>query len=274
MFLTDFHIHSSASADAADSMLDMGLASAERGIRHLCFTDHVDLDYYETGEFNPDYFSMWPEMQRQYQELLLHKPAALETGLGIELSACNHYPRLARETARTPELDFVIASVHNLYNTKDFFCIDYQSREQCQALTVKYLEENIETAGLDCFDVLGHIGYTKRYMLRAGFDVGVELPLHREPLTRLFEILIRKGKGIELNISGLRNRKIAEPFPALPILKLYRQLGGEIVTVGTDAHRVSDAGRCVERGYELLIQAGFKYVTIYKKRKPQFVSIV
>ena len=83
--------------------------------------------------------------------------------------------------------------------------------------------------------------------------------------------IIDKGCGIEINCSGIRDG--AEAFPNLEVLKLYRSLGGEILTIGSDAHRPSDAGAFVSDGLELAREAGFKYITLFKDRKPEFIKI-
>ena len=103
----------------------------------------------------------------------------------------------------------------------------------------RYIEEHFELAELGFFDVLGHLGYTKRYMKRRGFDIGLEG--HEDRLRELFRLLIQNGKGIELNTSGLRDTT-GSTFPEKHVLKLYREAGGEIITVGSDSHRTEDVG--------------------------------
>ncbi|MPN15026.1 hypothetical protein SDC9_162355 [bioreactor metagenome] len=88
----------------------------------------------------------------------------------------------------------------------------------------------------------------------------------------MFKILREKGRGIELNTSGMR-QKLGEPMPPVSLLKLYRDCGGEIVTVGSDAHRSCDVGKGIPQGYDMLKEAGFSYVTIYKQRKPEFIRL-
>ena len=269
MFLADYHIHSSASIDAVDSMTDMARAAAARGIESLCFTDHVDLEDDPTGIYNPDYWSRWPEVLRQYDEARRALPQA-DIRLGMELGAAHHVQEEAAKCAAHGELDFIIGSIHNLRNTKDFYFLEYTSREQCLALARKYMAEHIELARADYFDVVAHVGYTRRYMFKAGFDLRVDTELFGDELREVFKILIERGRGIEVNCSDFRRPGIAGPVPSLDVLRLYREMGGEIITTGSDAHRVEDAGGNIADGVEALLAAGFKYITLFEKRKPVF----
>jgi histidinol-phosphatase (PHP family) len=120
------------------------------------------------------------------------------------------------------------------------------------------------------FDVLGHVGYTSRYMFKAGFKTSL-LP-YRDMLEELFKIVIQSGKGIELNTAGLRN-PVGEFAPTPEILALYRSLGGEILTVGSDAHFPEHTGNGVREAYELIRQCGFKYITVFRRHTPEFITL-
>jgi len=271
--LTDFHIHSTASYDAHDSMRDMALASYERGVRIICFTDHVDLDDYHNGRSDPHAFDNYPEMLRQYAETASAIPRDMELLHGIELGEANHDPERAAALAASPELDFVIGSLHNLRNTMDFAVMRYISMADCRHYLDRYVEELIELSAISCYDVMAHIGYTRRYMLRDGFDLALTMKDHGDGLDTIFRNLIHSGLGIELNCSGLRNPGINATFPNKAILRRYRELGGEIITVGSDAHCVKDASVGNDRGYELLKEAGFEYFTVFRQRKPEFIKL-
>ena len=271
--LTDFHIHSICSDDAHDTMADMALASYGRGVRIMCFTDHVDLDDYRTGRPDPNCFDIWPDIRRSCAEAKAAAPGDLEILCGIELGQANHDVPRAEAIANTEGLDFVIGSLHNLRGTPDFSVLRYISYGDCKHYLSLYVQELLELSQLDCFDVMAHIGYTRRYMLRDGFDIPLTMKNHGDELETIFKNLISKGKGIEMNCSGLRSAGIHDVIPVLSVIKRYRELGGEIITVGSDAHCVADASVGIERGFELLREAGFEYVTVYRKRRPEFIKI-
>lgn len=270
MILADFHVHTKCSPDATGSILDSALAAIKNGVSILCTTDHVDIDDYRTGKFQPDCFSNRDEMLRQYKEAKERVEGKLDLRLGIEFGEGNHGPEALAKEICSSELDFIIGSLHNVRDYPDFFCIDYESAAQCKILAEKYIKEHFELVKLGCFDVLGHLGYTRRYMKRKGFDIGLEG--FDASIAELFKILRDSGKGIEINTSGLRDGT-GSAFPDLKFLKLYRELGGEIVTTGSDSHRPEDIGSNLKDGLELLREAGFKYFTVYKDRKPEFLKL-
>lgn len=270
MILADFHTHSDCSDDGTASMYDMALAGAEKGLSIMCITDHVDIDHFETGGKNPDCFTHWGRIKDEYASARERLGGRIDLRLGIEFGEANHAPESAPGIIAAEGLDFVIGSLHNVRDYPDFFCIRYQSAQECRELAARYVEEHFELVRLGCFDVLGHIGYTKRYMKRRGFDIGLEGLDER--LKELFKLLCETGKGIELNTSGLRDNT-GTTFPEKSVLKLYREAGGEIITVGSDSHRPQDVGANIKDGYELLNEAGFKYFTVFKNREPEFIKL-
>lgn len=271
--LSDFHIHSTCSSDAHDTMSDMANAAFERGVSVMCFTDHVDLDDYETGLPADNCLELWAQIKSEYAKVLKTAPKGLEVKLGIELGEAHHDLALAKEISAAAELDFVIGSLHNLRNTPDFSMIRYISMADCKQYLAHYVEELLELAALDCYDVMAHIGYTRRYMLRDGFDLKLGMKNYGDELSEVFRILIANGRGIEMNCSGLRNAGIHDTIPSFSVIRRYRELGGEIITVGSDAHCTADAGVGNARGLELLAEAGFEYYTIFRNRKPEFIKL-
>ena len=93
-----------------------------------------------------------------------------------------------------------------------------------------------------------------------------------EKIDEILKLLISKGKGIEVNTSGLRYG-VGSPHPSFEIIQRYHSLGGEIITIGSDAHKPEHIGYKFDTAYELLDKAGFKYVTIFKNRKPDFIKL-
>lgn len=180
-------------------------------------------------------------------------------------------PELALKIAKTPELDFVLASLHNTRDTLDFFYYKFECHEECERIAEAYLLENLEIAKMGGFDCMAHIGYFNKCSARLGFVV--PLMNYRDILQEIFKTVIENGKGIEINTSGLQN-PMGEPIPNLEALKLYKSLGGEIITVGSDTHATVMYPRGIREGYQTLREAGFKYVTVFTKRKPEFKKIV
>ena len=273
--LFDYHVHSTYSDDAENSMAEMAAAAASAGLAGLCFTDHVDLDDIN-GRFNPvawrseEYFAAFAAAQSAAGD-------NISLRLGIELGEANHYPEVAREISAVVP-DFIIGSIHNLKDTPDFYCGRaggelpemYATRESCHALLDRYITELEETERLGCFDVIGHIGYPLRYMRSVYPELTLE-PWY-ERLAELFRRLVQSGKGIELNCSGLR-QSLGETMPNGSILALYKSMGGEIITLGSDAHSVKHVGMGLEEGKKLLKGLGFSHYCVYNRRKIEFIKL-
>lgn len=274
MDLIDCHIHSACSDDGRDPMLDMARASYYAGVRFLCFTDHVDLDDYRTGLPDPNCFSGRDARRAAYREALAAAPADISVRLGVELGEGNHDPARARAIAASPEFDFVLGSLHNVSGMQDFYGLDYRSEAACKKLFSLYVAELLELSKLDFYDSLAHIGYPIRYARRAGFtELAINMSSFGDELTVLLQNLIDGGRGIEINTAGYRDELIGGPIPPADVLRRYRDLGGEIITIGSDAHSVSHAAAGLKPGLELLQRVGFRDVTVFENRKPRFIRL-
>ncbi len=272
MFLTDYHIHSICSVDGHNTMLEMALASHSKGVKMLCFTDHCEIDT-QTGEPDPNSYAHREKTIKMYEETLDRAPAGMAILLGMELGEGNHDIPRAKQIAASPELDFVLGSIHNLKGKLDFFDSKFRDEASCQKLIDEYMDELVELSTVDCYDVMAHLGYPVRYTRKAGFNVEISVKTYGEKLAQIFKNLIERGKGIEINCAGFRNPLVGGAIPTVDVIKLYKDMGGEIITVGSDAHKVDQAGTGIREGFDILHDLGYKYVTVFEKRKPRFIAI-
>ena len=270
MFLGDLHTHSLCSPDGAVSMLDMARAGREAGLTYLCITDHCDLlDLH--GTFTPNFD--WANVAREYDLALAGLPQGLELGLGVELGEAYENPQTARDIlAHAPQLDFVIGSAHNFHSLmgkQDFYNADYSDLDFCHAALVDYLDSIYTLSTLtDCYDTLAHILYPLRYIHKAGQDITLAQRDYPDRLERILRQVADSGKALEVNT--WRGRTIDE---WAPILRRFKDLGGEYVTVGSDAHRTPDVAKGVRESYELLKTCGYRYTAVYRDRKPTMEAI-
>ena len=271
MFLTDYHVHSDVSADSDAEMWDMVQAEAAAGVGILCFTNHCDLFRWQDDAPNPRCRGIAAESADKLLATRAMHPLPIEVRLGLELSEGHRDPALAAELASDGTLDFVLGSLHMLPGLGDFYFLTYTDIEQCMALFDLYLDELQQIAELDFYDVLAHLGYARRYMWRAGVDAAMTLARFGGKIERLLRTVIDKGKGLEINCSGIRDG--CGPFPSEEILRLYRGLGGEIVTVGSDAHQPGDAAKGLAEGCHILKSCGFDYITVFRQRKPEWIRL-
>ena len=282
--LADMHTHSffSPDADREASIEAMARRASELGLYALTVTDHCDCNYWLTAEEGsyPDY--------QQNDSMMFgageYAPASIEavTALreqypilrcGTELGQLVQAPKEAALMAADPRLDFVIGSLHMNAGRPDFYWIEYNKMDTSEVYTLldDYFAEELETCRTADFDILGHLTYPLRSIV-GEYGIQVDMSRYEDVIREIFCTLIEKGRGIEINTAGLR-RKLAQPSPTLEYVKLYRSLGGEILTLGSDAHRISDIGAGLREAAELAKEAGFRYTAVYSRRKPEFIRL-
>ena len=271
MFLADYHAHSQFSIDSRTNMRELAECVCKYGVKQLCFTDHID----DCCASDPaprirGTSEQFPEMRKEFAKVRDEMADKIDLRLGMELSGYNHMPELALKIAQSPGFDFVLASLHNTRDTLDFFYYKFQSQEECEKIALDYMNELLEIANIGGFDCMAHIGYFNKCMSRMGFVV--DIMNYRDILTEIFKVIIDKGMGIEINTSGYIGA-YGNAIPTFEVVKLYRSLGGEIITLGTDSHTTNFYPKGVKEGCDILTGAGFKYVTTFKDRKPEFVKI-
>ena len=265
MYYTDYHTHTALSPDGHVPLREMARAAVEAGISELCVTDHYDL-LEERGNL-PKPPHDWGPSLRQFSETLPEFEGKLTLRLGLELGSAQMNPQYAASLLEMPELDFVIGSLHNWSREKggeDFYYGDYADEGACHAALDDYFNSMAALApqgGL--YDVLGHIISPLRYM-----PAPVPLDRYMERLEAIFKDAVAAGRGIEVNTYRGRTLEAWRP-----ILALYRDCGGEILTVGSDAHVPEGVGRGVPEAYELIRDMGFGYVAAYRRHNPQFIKL-
>lgn len=266
MFLIDYHTHTRLSPDSEAHPRDMALAAKEAGLHELCLTDHLDfLDF--SGKFTPQVVEEKTTYTPQEVEALSLE--GLTVRAGVELGEGWAAPDLAQQVYDRPGLDFVIGSAHNLdeaHGGGDFYFCDYSSEDICYDVLDAYLGCLETLAARPAFDVLGHVVYPLRYM--NGRDGNhVTMDRYHPRLEAIFRSLIAQGKGIELNTA-----RGAQVEVWRPILALYRDCGGELITLGSDAHRPEDVAKGIRAGGELLKEYGLP-LTVYEKHQPQLIKL-
>lgn len=262
--LVDFHVHSTFSPDGEDTIDAMCEAAVRAGLAEICFTDHVD---FEPRDESYGYLRF--EAYREAVEQASRKwEGTLAVRMGIEADYQTWYTGQVEEFLSSHSLDFVLGSVHwvdSLSTTGEVFD-SYGLEEACR----RYLATVLGLARSGLYDSLAHLDFIKRY----AFERYGKVPLRAfsDEIEAILRALIEKGTALEINTSGLR-RSVHETLPGVETLRLYRRLGGELITLGSDAHRVRDAGFAIPYAVDVARSLGFRYVTVFRNRQPQFVSI-
>lgn len=267
----DQHLHSSFSADSKAPMKDMIEAALSKGLKHISFTEHNDFEApaypdYPLGSWDLNVDSYLYELlglREQYRDRLF-------IGFGIEIGLMEEAFRKNAVLAHSHEFDFVIGSVHfigglDIYDEKYF-----EGRDVKKALFDYFdaISKNIVRFGN--FDVLGHMDLPIRVMPWPEEDY--KPADHLDKIDEILNFLIENEKGLELNMSSVIKGK-KNPCPHPYILKRYRELGGELVTVGSDAHKPERVAGCFDLAADILADCGFKYYCTYENRTATYVKL-
>ncbi len=265
MYLYDYHTHSTKSTDGHNSVMEMCKKAVELSIQEIAITDH-----FEPTKTDEKY-SFYDPKENVLEILEARKIFGknLKIKFGIELGQPHIYSKYSKEILENNPFDYVLASAHKMNDDVDFGELDYLKIDvdhYCR----RYLNELKELAKWNLFDCIGHLDLVKRY----GAKYGVEIRLidYKEELEEVLKILINNGKGIEINTSGLRQHAKA-CLPDLDIVRFYRELGGEVITTGSDAHYAEDVGKGIKEAVEIAKTAGFQYITVFNNRKPEWIKI-
>lgn len=267
MYLTDYHTHSRCSPDGSAPLEEMLLGAKRAGLRELCLTDHCDL--LDMGG-KPDASFRWQPIEEEFARAEdTSRKLGVTLRWGLELGEGWEEPALAAAITAHPKLDFVIGSAHNLCREDgglDFYFVDYKDEAACHKVLAAYMTCLARLAEDDSCDVLGHIIYPLRYM--NGRDGNrVSLKPYWGRLEEILRTAVRRGKGIEVNTC--RGETVED---WREILALYRDCGGEIVTLGSDAHRPEDVGAGIPQAARLLREYGFS-LAVYEKRRVKFIKL-
>lgn len=262
MFFADYHTHSSFSSDSDTPMEDNIRQAIALGLSEIAVTDHIDLDYPD-----PDYpFWFDYEPYRAEVERLREKyRGKIIIRLGVEMGLQRHVYDQIRQMIADNEYDFIIGSSHCV-DRCDLCMPDFFVGKTKEEAYERYFEDVLyHVEHCPVFQVYGHIDFISRY---GGYaDPTLTYDQYAPVLDRILRGLIDQGKGLEVNTSGFRYG-LNRTHPQFDILKRYYDLGGRIVTVGSDAHRPEDIASHFEQAHTLLLAAGFQEVTRFCKQQP------
>lgn len=263
----DFHVHSSYSDDSESSMISMAEAAKNFGLKGICFTDHADL---EDGIIKTGYQFSYKDYLNEINSVKAALSKNFEILSGIEIGMQPHLSAQNRKLLTGKSFDFIIGSIHKVTG-KDMYTGDYLEGLTDNEGIMNYFEDMLHCIdNFKDFNVLGHLDGVRRYL--GSGETSFTFAAYEEQLRTVLSMLIHSNKGIEVNTSGLRYR-LSSFHPLPEILKLYRSLGGEIVTLGSDSHTPATLGYQLKNTLPMLLDMGFKYYTIFKNREPVFIKI-
>lgn len=259
----DYHMHSDFSADCETPMERTIESAIKLGLTEICFTEHIDYEYPdETIVFEldiPKYNEKIKAMQEKYKDQIQIKKGV---EIGVQPYLLDRYKALLNKEA----FDFIICSMHTT-EKKDLHSGNFFSGKTVEeAYEIYYQELYHCVKNFDQYSILGHIDLVKRYTK--------EKPTNQfhDIIKQIFDEIIPKGKGIELNTSGYRYN-LDGGMPSRDILELYKACGGEILTLGSDSHVETTVAYKFRESLEMFQDIGFKYITTFDNLEPTFHSI-
>lgn len=264
----DFHLHSSFSWDSDTAPRTVIETALKKGLSIICFTDHMDTDYPcpDGGPFDFDtnaYFTALCSLQAEYRD-------RIEVRIGAEFGLQPHLGNAFRTCLLKAPFDFVIGSTHIVDRFDPYYPDFWQVFDKKQGIEA-YLKTTLENIlAFDDFDVYGHLDYIVRYVPNG--EKSFSYKEYADLVDEILRLLLARGKGLEINTGGFRSGlKETNPCPA--VLRRYRELGGEIVTLGSDGHTPEYVGHRLDYAREVLADCGFRYFTVFRERKPDFIKL-
>ncbi len=266
-YRADYHVHSKHSPDAKEPVRTLCQAAIQKGFQEIAITDHFECytPGHPVGYFTTKYVEKMmadiEEAQKEFEgQLIIRK--------GLELGQPTVNPEVAHSILDHFQFDYIIGSIHKVGNLS-LSNVAYNNHNT-EDICLNYFDMLYELADEGDFDCLGHIDMIRLYAAKQGTPLNILE--YEDQLVPVLRRVIERGKGIEINTTGFR-QEISTTLPGLDVLKLYRELGGQILTIGSDAHRPSDIGSGWSESAILAKQAGFDYVTLYENRRPILIPI-
>ncbi len=264
----DCHLHSSHSGDSDTPMEQMILQGIAKGLDTMCFTEHNDFNFPDYPDMPGSVFLL--NTDSYLYDLIKYKEKyadRIKILFGIELGLQPQVTRQNAILAKSYDFDFIIGSIH-VCNGKDPYYPSFfegKSDEEAYRDYFNATYENLKR--FSNFDVCGHLDYIVRY--GANMDKDYCYEKYKDILDKILELLVTNGKGLEINTGGLK-KGLRELHPCMDVLKRYRALGGEIVTIGSDSHDEVHIAEYFDKANEVLKECGFKYYTVFEKRIAEF----
>ena len=257
----DYHVHTRFSCDSKTEMVAACEAAIARGISEIAFTDHADFEPLDAccGYLRPAaYLAEIERCRRRYGHHLTIRA-------GVELGEAHVYRDQITTLLEDHEFDFVLGSLHWVDGRPDFDKSYFTGRTLKEGLYA-YFEELACLAAEADYDVLAHFDIVRRAVFRSFGLKTLDYTPYEKTIRRILRTLVERGKGLEINTANYR-REGSDPRPTLQVLRWYRELGGEIITFGSDTHTADSIGSCFDVALETAQAAGFTRLARFERRR-------
>lgn len=255
MYLIDYHHHTNNSFDSDANMEDVCESALARNIQEICFTEHFSLN-----PKAPTYGHM--NFERYVNEIYncKEKYPSLKIKVGLEICEPHLLKDQYTETLQALDLDIILGSVHNINNQKLRYILN-----NSPTAYQEYFEEVYKMVCVADIDIIAHLDLMKRYAARK--ENIYKFQDYKQIIEKILKKAIERNIGIEINTSGLRG-SLQQMLPSLNIIQFYKELGGELLTVGSDSHTADTVGENIHEALAIAKACEFEYLFKFEKRKP------
>ena len=270
--LFDNHLHTEHSHDSRAPMEKMIQAAIAQGLGGVAITEHCDMEHYHIiPVFEPTRASF-----RQATELREKYKNELKVFTGVEICETIWEPEASNAFLRELPFDVIVGSIHAVRfagETIPYSHIDFRTwtHDRMTAYLHQYFADMIEMLHTTEFDILAHLTCPLRYMMRQT-DYSFDFDEYRGEIREILSALIQKGIALEVNTSSYRYG-LPMAMPDGDVLRMYRSMGGDRISLASDAHVPEDVGVPFDRAVELLCECGFTHTVYFENRVCHFVSI-
>ena len=269
MILADYHLHTSFSSDSESPMEEMIRHAVSLGLKTTCFTEHHDIDY----PVNPDGFDFLLDLPSYKEEIFKmkeHYQDQIEINYGVELGLMPTTLDQCAAFVKDEPFDFIIGSTH-IVDFMDPYDAIYFETYPARLGLAHYFEDILKNiSSFNHYCVYGHLDYAARYIKDPSFEFHYRD--YSDLLDAILKMIIENGKGIEVNTAGLKYG-MSDPNPHHEIIKRYMELGGEIITIGSDGHCPKHMAYDFCKLPDFLSNLGIRYYTVFRDKKPEFIKL-
>ncbi len=264
-FIADMHTHSKHSHDSVCPIKDMAEAQLRAGVAMFAVTDHCDIEHFETRDLDRIIGDSVSDAEKSEREI-----DGVEILCGVEIGEGFWHKEVTERIIAANSYDVIIGSVHAVkftdyempYSTIDFA---EMGRELAGKYLDGYLDDVLKMTDSHELDILAHLTCPLRYM-NGKYGLGIDCRQYREKIEKILKRIIEREIALEINTS-CRGSAYNEFMPEEWIVALYRELGGSLVTLGSDAHMASNASHSFDDAIKMLKSNGFEQAYYYKKRQ-------
>jgi histidinol-phosphatase (PHP family) len=272
MINADYHVHTNFSSDGKASMEQMIEQAITLGLQKICFTDHMDYDY-PAMQGGRDFVFDMEEYTKKIAEMKKRYRGRIEIRTGVELGLQPHLKERLNSLLQSHTFDFVIGSSHLVDHMDPYYPTYWEGKTNQEGIH-RYYESIIENCNaFDGFHVYGHLDYIIRYAPIKPEEKTVDsYGDYTDVLDECLKTILSHDRGIEVNSAGFKYG-LGHPHPSPNLLKRYRELGGELITIGSDAHEPKHLCYDFDRVADLLKEIGFRYYAVFVQGKPEYEKL-